>query len=591
MGAPALRHVTGPAASGKTAALVAHVCELVCAGVDAADVLVVAPSPDAADELRDRLERAVGSVDAASALALRVCSARSLALGALAFDGGAAGAGSFARVLAPAERSVLLADLRARGFSGAQVAAALAVACAAWEAEEEPVPREEDACLAALLAALDVRGALLEEALFARALTCVRGAGLEACPRDLGARHILLDDADLLPPAARTLCTALAGEGLWVATCGDAAGGDVALPAPSRRLGARRAFVVKWEDPAEEAAGIAAYVSQVLAAVDCPGEVLVVTPNHAGSRRIADALARAGVPVSCEAGRRILPGDPRSADASTGQRALALLGLAADPRDVASWRMWCAAGRPDLAAPAWVRLEDGARERGVSVADALGALAGPVTRGPTGIFSGRLPVERGCDASWVADLPGARTLAERVGAARRVLGACEGRRGRALLDAIDPGRTDAFRALVAADDGSAPSTEDARALYERARARIAEPRFASRARFVRVAQAQDARGLRPRVVVLAGCNEGLCDDGLVRDALARPCDELLASYVQRMPVEVAERQGARVRRTREQAGERVALLAPSPALAALEGEAPSTLSGQQFASTHLHLRP
>ncbi len=594
MGAPRVRLTQGPAGSGKTAALVERACELLRSGVAAEDVLVVTPGVDAADELRDRLEAAEGI---APFRGLRASSARALALdvlstwGAALSDGAeacsrrgsvqpeAADASRSVRVLSHAERSILLADLRARGFSGEQVGAALAVAQRAWRLGDAPPCPDGDMCLAALLDGLGRRGALLQEALFARAIGCLSPADAwrgEAVPHG-GARFVLVDDADLLPPAALRLCTALAGEELWVAQTGnvpciEATEPSVELGTPARRLGARQACVVKWSDASEEAAGVAAFVRQAVERLALPGELFIACPSRTWVRRIGDALGRAGIAACASSDRPPLSGDPRDIVASAGLRAFAALGLLANPRDVASWRTWCAVGRSDVASPAWRRLSEAAEAQGVS----LDHVIGPEGWG----------LRAGGNAGGADKL-----LAERIAAGWELIEKCSSKCGRTLLEAIGAKEAEDLLPLVADDRGSVGPADDARALFARAVDRLVEQRFGRRETCVRVGPISALAGLHPRILVLAGCNDGMVDERLVRDALVRPCDELLVSYVQRMPADVAQRQGARVRRTRQEAGETVALLAPSPAIAALGAEAPSTVGGEQYISTTLHLRP
>lgn len=545
------------------ACLVERFCELVRSGVGVDDILVVASSVDAADELRDCLRDAVGP---AGVPKLRVSSTRSLALRLAGEE-----TGHQVRVLTHAERAVLLVDLRARGFSGEQVGEALAVAQRAWRLGEGPSRPGADACLAALLDELEVRGALLQEALFARAMRRARGAS------DEGALYVLVDRADLMPPAALRLCDFLVGDELWAtqaggAPCLEPTEPPVELPAPTRRLGARRAHVVKWADAAEEAAGVAAFARQTLAAGLRPGDLFIACPNRTWVRRIADAMERVGVAACSSSDRPPLSGDPRDARASADLRVFAALGLLAEPGDVASWRTWCGVGRPDLAAAAWRRLEERAASRGQGLGETLAQV-------------GR------SEAPAASISPGDRVLAERVAAGWGLIRACDGRRGRALLDSLGGAGVPVPPDLVADGRGLVGSPDDARALFDRMHARVVEQRFGRGDACVRVGHVSSLAGLHPRVLVLAGCNDGLVDDSVVLGALAQHRDEVLVSYVQRMPADTAERQGARVRRTRREAGDTVALLAPSPAIAALGPEVPSTTGGQQFCATTLNLRP
>ena len=111
--------------------------------------------------------------------------------------------------------------------------------------------------------------------------------------------------------------------------------------------------------------------------------------------------------------------------------------------------------------------------------------------------------------------------------------------------------------------------------------------------------------MEPLAVIAVGCNEGLvpaaapaedpaafasASEGLAH-ALACARETLVASYAQRCPVEAADKLGARYRRTRRDGDEVLAVLAPSPVLAGLGADVPSTLSGQQYAAAVLGMRP
>ena len=109
MSAPKGEVLTGGACSGKTRSLVVRVHELLASGVAPADVLVVTLNADGALELAIRLAAGLGED-----LAPRVVSWRRLAHEL---------AGS-PRVLGATERALLLADLRAAGFSAEDIACA-----------------------------------------------------------------------------------------------------------------------------------------------------------------------------------------------------------------------------------------------------------------------------------------------------------------------------------------------------------------------------------------------------------------------------------------------------------------------------------
>lgn len=592
MSAPKVEVLTGGACSGKTRALVARVHELLASGVAPADVLVVTPNADGALELAIRL-----AADLGEDRTPRVVSWRRLAYEL---------AGS-PRVLGATERALLLADLRAAGFSAEDIACAQNQAAAMWTSGDDAPSdgQEQDACLKALLDALVARDAVLPESLVAQACArlAVAGEGGHAVA------HVLVDDADKVSPEALRLVTRLAQASLFLAGDADRKGisdadaadpraflsladpeGVRALPQPSHRMNAARSQVVKWGDAVEEAAGITALVDRALSGARVgEGPVALVPPNRAWARRISQSLANAGIEVCDTAYVGPLACDPRDPKGCAPLRCFAALGLLADENDVASWRTWCSLGYADLGATAWANLQVYAASGSKGIVQALQDTCAEVDAGN-------------------APFSGARQLVARVHEAEALFRACAATpRGFRLFEAIDPARTPAFRQLfpLLGDDLVAL---DAAGLFVVAQRSVFDPGLAMAPVEVygarihgEVVPLMDKRayicrpdalvGVRPRLVVALGANEGLVDANRLSSTLSTCADELMVSYVQRMPAEAARRLGASFHRTRTEAGEQVALLRPTAALEALGAEAPATMSGQQYCSSVLGLRP
>ena len=592
MSAPKVEVLTGGACSGKTRALVAHVHDVLDAGAVPADVLVVTPNADGALELAIRLVADLGEDRTP-----RVVSWRRLAHEL---------AGS-PRVLGATERALLLADLRAAGFSAEDIACAQNQVAAMWTSGDD-VPsdgQEQDACLKALLDALIARDAVLPESLVAQARARLAAAG----EGELCVAHVFVDDADAVPFEALRLAARLAQASLFLVGdadrkgASDADGADLraflslagsegahALPQPSRRMNVARSQAVKWGDAAEEAAGITALVDLTLSSVRVgEGPVALVPPNRAWARRISQSLANAGIEVCDTAYVGPLACDPRDPKGCAPLRCFAALGLLADEDDAASWRTWCSLGYADLGATAWANLQAYATSGSKGIAQALRDTCAEVDAGN-------------------APFSGARQLAARVHEAQTLFKACAATpRGFRLLEAIDPARTPAFRQLfpLLGDDLVAL---DAAGLFAVAQCSAFDPGLAlapleaygARVRgevvplmdkHAYICRPDALVGVHPRLVVTLGANEGLVDAPQLSAALSTCADELVVSYIQRMPAEAARRLGASFHRTRAEAGEQVALLRPTAALEALGAEAPATMSGQQYCSSVLGLRP
>ena len=584
--------LTGGACAGKTRALAARVHELLASGVAPTDVLVVTPNANGALELAIRL-----AADLGEDRTPRVVSWRRLAHGL---------AGS-PRVLGATERALLLADLRAAGFSAEDIACAQNEAVAMWTSGDDALSdgQEQNACLKALLDALIARNAVLPESLVAQACTRLAVAGESGQT----VAHIFVDDADKVPPEALRLVTRLAQASLFLVGdvdrkgASDADGADLraflslagsegahALPQPSHRMNAACSRAVKWGDAAEEAAGITALVDRALSGARVgEGPVALVSPNRAWARRISQSLANAGIEVCDTAYVGPLACDPRDPKGCAPLRCFATLGLLADENDVASWRTWCSLGYADLGATAWANLQVYAMSGSKGIVQALRDTCAEVDAGNMS-FSG------------------ARQLAARVHEAEALFKACAATpRGFRLLEAIDPARTPAFRQLfpLLGDDLVAL---DAAGLFAVAQCSVFDPglvmapveAYGARVHG-EVVPLMDKRayicrpdalvGVHPRLVVALGANEGLVDAKQLSTTLSACTDELVVSYIQRMPAEAARRLGASFHRTRTEAGEQVALLRPTVALEVLGAEAPATMSGQQYCSSVLGLRP
>lgn len=584
--------LTGGACAGKTRALVARVHELLASGVAPADVLLVTPNADGALELAIRL-----AADLGEDRTPRVVSWRRLAHELAGFP----------RVLGATERALLLADLRAAGFSAEDIACAQNQAAAMWTSRDDAPSggQEQDACLKALLDALVARNAVLPESLVAQACARLAAAG----EGGQTVAHVLVDDADAVPPEALRLVARLAQASLFLAGDADRKGisdadaadsraflsladpeGVRALPQPSHRMNAARSQVVKWGDAAEEAAGITALVDRALSGARVgEGPVALVPPNRSWAHRISQSLANAGIEVCDMAYVGPLACDPRDPKGCAPLRCFAALGLLADENDAASWRTWCSLGYADLGATSWANLQAYAAFGSRGIVQALQDTCAEVDAGN-------------------APFSGARQLAARVHEAEALFKACATTpRGFRLLEAIDPARTPAFRQLfpLLGDDLVAL---DAAGLFAVAQRSVFDPGLAmapveaygARAHG-EVVPLMDKRayicrpdalvGVRPRLVVALGANEGLADAKQLSTTLSTCTDELVVSYIQRMPAEAARRLGASFHRTRTEAGEQVALLRPTTALEALGAEAPATMSGQQYCSSVLGLRP
>ena len=626
---PSIAIYEGPQSSGKTSRLLEHACELLDGGCPASGLMVVCASKDAAAAFKRRLGFRVAA-GPESVERLRVLSARALTFEVLA-DGRAAGLfGHGPRVLLDVERSILISDLRHAGMGKDDLAAACRELYRAWDAGDLADPQGEPARRYA--AELGKFGAYDVRELGACALHAVRA--IDGMAADFGARHVLVDDANLIGLAQLRLIEALAGEDLLLA--GDesvanplfdaaATGASLARFVQARGVEPMRlaatpldfpfdTFVVKSPEPLTEAAACAKTVRHILdnVAVDLsqdyelenpaaadpggaasapgearvsvaggapvsfddlvyPNEVCVVIPHGSMLKDVCQKLKAAGVAtVTCTEGQPV-GGDPRHVATVATLQAFTLLGLAADPRDLMCWRTWLGLGRSDVSVAAWARLTSHAHALGVDVLDALASLS---PEGPE-------PFE------------GAALFAKRYAQASALVAKARRKRGRQLVDAVCPNENLTFSRLC-----EPIVAQGAGELFVRANLGAVDRGFGGRLWDVRVGIPAAFGGLQTKACVLLGLNEGVAPRAekdsaparyenecrLWRSLLAKTHAWLMMSYVQGVAPERAQALGAHVKRIRRAASGERAMLAPSVLLRELGMAEPSTMGAQQFVS-------
>ncbi len=610
---PSIEVLEGPQCSGKTTRLLERARTLLDAGVDPSSLMVVCATKDGASAFKRRLGFRV-QAGPESVEAVRVLSVRALSFDVLASPEARALYGHGPRVLLDVERSILIADLRQAGMSKEDLAQACRQLYQAWDAGEMPHDLSAQATL--YIDALASLGAYDVRELGARALNAVRTTP-ELAGR-MGTEHVLVDDANLIGLAQLRLIEALAGQTLVLA--GDesvanpffdaaATGTSLARFAKARGVEPTRlaaaplefpadTFVVKSPDPTTEAVMCAKSVRHILdhVAVDLsqdldvanpadlgiegegrlgfdelvyPNEVCVVIPQGSLLKETCQKLKAAGVAtVTCTEAQPV-GGDPRHASSVATLQAFALLGLAADPADLACWRTWMGLGRADISTKAWAGLTAYAERRGLSVVDALAALAGEDGE----------PFE------------GAELFAKRYAQASALIAKARRRRGRQLIDTVSPNENLTFTRLC-----EPVVAQDAAEFFARANLAAVDRGFGGRLWDVRVGTPAAFAGIETKACVLLGLNDGVAPRANAQEAPARHENEcrlwrailhktrawLVMSYLQGAAPEHAQALGARVKRLKRATAGDVAMLAPSELLRELGTAEPSTMGAQQF---------
>jgi len=255
-----------------------------------------------------------------------------------------------------------------------------------------------------------------------------------------------------------------------------------------------------------------------------------------------------------------------------------LLSLLVSPDDPASLRAWLGFASPDHRKRPYARLRTHCEANGLTVSEALAALAAGTLRVP---YTGPLVPRWNLLQTRLAELAGLH--------------------GMALVDALWPGGnpelTD-IRTIAGTIALSDPANDD---LLTDLRDVITQPELpGSDSDIIQIMSLHKSKGLTRNVVVVAGCMAGTLpsidsDDPpavqahqydeqrrLFYVAITRPTDALVISAAARLPLADALRSGATVVRTSYRDGVSMAQTAFTPFLNELGPAAPSAVAGMAW---------
>ena len=554
-----VRVIGGPVGTGKTQVLVEDVCAALESGAEPAGMLVLAPRRTAADELSARIAAACG----AAAEAVRVTTPLQLVLDILGTPQARKATGRRAHILSDVENTFFLEDMRVTGQKHRRLREMLKFLQRGWSEmrDDEPgwlITGEEVAINDFAKGRLELLEALHPAE---AAAVCVRYLlDDEAALASARVSRVFVDDARAMGRASQALAALLAGDVLtltWdpnAALAGEEPYGyaeglaelraarpdaDVreltqghcaralfeatgnllrqeCLEAPvapttcaSEEAGGLR--VVESPMLADEPASVVAQVQGLLASGVAPECVFVAAPSDAWVRRMASALAAAGIATSALDERQRVGGDIRELGKSAGAQLYTALQLAADPDSALAWRCWCGFGDYLACSTGMNELYARASKNGRGLVAEIEALACGDAGDACGCGCAQA-ADAGSDGAAAADGPviGAARIVERYRAGRALLGAVAGLRGEALLavliadvagsgaDAETLARIEApVRELL----GEVGPEEDAAALFARAERELRAPGFA--AGCVRVARTAMLAGQSPTALVFA----------------------------------------------------------------------------------------
>lgn len=622
--------VQGPARSGKTEALVRRAGRLVRAGVDPTSILVETTNGFAAQAFRQRLAVALDDEFAQEAARVRVCTALDACVEVLDAPAARAHTGRVPRILTAAEYNFLLEDMKTLGAPIRKLRRMLAYF---YQQMDNLEPRsswriggEEEAVLGHLTSTLAARGAMLaQEApeLAVEFLKSEAGAASRAAYA-----YVLCDDFQNLSRAQQT-CLCLLADSQLIVTGNpnqtvevatehpdphgfaqfhavrrnvetfalEGAFGDLAITAfvdalcdhgdmdPAFKAGraaktaAGALEAVKWSSPEDELNGLTKYLRSIIDEEEDPHEsrTCVLVPNKRWATMAATMLRKRGFDVSTAGSMTGLGGDPRESARARGLVAYTKLALLADPHDMTAWRSWCGFDNYLTNSDAWASLMSYADEQGLSLYDALAAVAEAEAE----------PFLR------------AGVLAERWQEGQDFIAKNAARRGFSLMRAVGGTELPEFEAVNAELVGD----EDAEAVYRLVRRTVTEPVWPENPHVLHVATYDALCGAEYDRILVMGAVDGFVpsrdafevisteearEEVMNRErrrfanAVSKANEHLVISFFSKADLELAERSKMQVARVKSEDGKRVAVLRPSSLLAEAGNAAPATSGGQNL---------
>jgi len=259
--------------------------------------------------------------------------------------------------------------------------------------------------------------------------------------------------------------------------------------------------IVQWPTLEEEAQGLAEYVNSLVEnhRYD-PGDILILTPRRLLGYAIRDRLRIAQIPVHSFYHEEALEED-------AAQVAFALLSLLANQNDRVALRWWLGHDSPSGRCEAYRRLRQHCEATGESPWAVLCAMdVGHVKIPLTGpLLTSFRELRRKLD--------GFRPLSVNE-----------------VLDELMPEGVEAVGALRSAAMLALPRSNTIADLFESVRATITQPETPAEANYVRVMSLHKSKGLTSKVVLVAGCVQGLIP---VQDFDQTPQEQLAILQEQR----------------------------------------------------------
>jgi DNA helicase II / ATP-dependent DNA helicase PcrA len=296
--------------------------------------------------------------------------------------------------------------------------------------------------------------------------------------------------------------------------------------------------MVQWHSMEQEAAGIAAFVKNLIAERGYSArDIMVLSPRRLIGYGIRDALVKQEIAVHSFYHEEMLEG-------SGTQRAFTLLTLLNNKQDRVALRFWLGYGSSSWRTGAYMRLLKHCEETGQSPWDAL-----------QDIESGKTPIK------------GVKELLTRFKDLKEELTALAPLTGQSLVDYLFPEEQADNAAIREAGELAGASTKDSKEILRVLTSVITQPAMPEAGEFVRVMSLHKSKGLTSKIVIVAGFVEGLIpfldkDHSVAEEkanleeqrrllyvAVTRATDILVISSFATIERKVAHKIGARVKKS------------------------------------------
>lgn len=592
----------GAPRAGKTASLVALADSLVDQGISQSEILVLAPTPDAARSLKYRLTE---KNCALGAIAVRTPQEHALRLLHAHSEDPRLRSG---HLLGPIEQRFLFEDMKTSGIAPRRLKAMLrffadGLADGARFDGDWLVNDEERGTFTLLQRCLQFSNGLILPELAEQALTLLKS--MKEAPQFT---WVLADDFQLMSRTSQQLTERLASRGLAIAADEDAvfpnfeprpcATGTtelidrhgtadiVELSAPRKPCASR---VEGFGTPQEEIEAAADFIETQWNRSGA--SFAVAAPHSAWRRAIGKLLSARGVPVEEERQIPVQRGPVSSGAHEIAARSYVLLALAADPCDDSAWRCWCGFDDPLGNSLAIAKLREQAEqiaEDPQTIHEILESL--PPSESPSPSLRRVIErYQRGLDfLVRLQPLSGSDLIRDCV--------KCCAEEVPSSSEAAEAAH-ELLTSLVSHPDDSSCPHESASLLAKRMRERVAFPHFELNDA-VLIGPPQRFVGTETDVLVLAGLSNGLFPSGSFFDrtrttedtaarmenqdrALLASCvgsarQQVRASYFTEMKLEEAEKLHLGPERIKYRDNERYARFSPSIYLTALQNSAHQT---------------